>query len=77
MGPITRAKRWWQEYTGEEDTPFDGDTPAWLVSLLIHVIVLLSLALVALLTIAVGLAAPFVVVSGAHAAAQPHGSTDL
>jgi len=48
MGPITRARRWWQEYTGEEDTPFDGDTPAWLVSLLIHVIVLLSLALVAL-----------------------------
>lgn len=43
-----RCKRGWQEYTGEEDTPLDGDTPAWLVSLLIHVVVLLSLALVAL-----------------------------
>ena len=45
LGPITR---WWQEYTGEEETPFDGDSPAWLISLLIHVVVLLSLALVAL-----------------------------
>lgn len=48
MGPIARARRWWQEYTGEEETPLDGDTPAWFVSLLIHVVVLLALALVAL-----------------------------
>ena len=47
-GLLSQIKRWWQEYTGEEDTPFDGDTPAWFVSLLIHVVVLLSLALVAL-----------------------------
>ena len=47
-GLLTQTKRWWQEYTGEEDTPFDGDAPAWLISLLIHVVVLLSLALVAL-----------------------------
>ena len=47
-GLLAQIKRWWQEYTGEEDTPFDGDTPAWFVSLLIHVVVLLSLALVAL-----------------------------
>jgi hypothetical protein len=39
------ARRWWQEYTGEEETPFDGDTPAWVVSLAAHVAVLLSLGL--------------------------------
>jgi hypothetical protein len=47
-GLLSQTKRLWQEYTGEEDTPFDGDSPAWLISLLIHVVVLLSLALVAL-----------------------------
>ena len=47
-GILSQTKRWWQEYTGEEETPFDGDSPAWLISLLIHVVVLLSLALVAL-----------------------------
>jgi len=47
-GILTRTKRCWQACTGEEETPFDGDTPAWLISLLIHVVVLLSLALVAL-----------------------------
>ena len=47
-GVLAQTKRWWQEYTGEEETPFDGDSPAWLISLLIHVVVLLSLALVAL-----------------------------
>jgi len=45
---LDQFKRRWQEYTGEEELPFDGDTPAWLISLLIHVVVLLSLALVAL-----------------------------
>ena len=45
---LGRFKSWWQTYTGEEETPFDGDTPAWFVSLFIHVSVLLSLALVAL-----------------------------
>ena len=47
-GMLAQTKRWWQEYTGEEETPFDGDSPAWVISLLIHVVVLLSLALVAL-----------------------------
>ena len=46
--PPGPAWQWWQSYTGEDDSPFDGDTPAWLISLLIHVVVLLSLALVAL-----------------------------
>jgi len=39
---------WWRRYTGEDDAPFDGDTPAWVVSLLLHVVVLLGLAMVAL-----------------------------
>jgi hypothetical protein len=47
-GLLAQARQRWQAYTGEEDAPFDGDTPAWAVSLLIHVVVLLSLALVAL-----------------------------
>ncbi|MFM8702429.1 MAG: vWA domain-containing protein [Planctomycetia bacterium] len=45
---LAGCRRWWQSYTGEEETPLDGDTPAWFVSLFIHVAVLLSLALVAL-----------------------------
>jgi Mg-chelatase subunit ChlD len=48
MSPLEQARRWWQEYTGEEETPIDGDTPAWVVSLLIHVVVLLGLALAGL-----------------------------
>lgn len=48
MTLLERAKRRWQEYTGEEETPLDGDTPAWALSLAIHVAVLLSLALAGL-----------------------------
>ena len=48
MSVLDSARRWWQERTGEEETPLDGDTPAWVVSLLIHVVVLLSMALVGL-----------------------------
>jgi hypothetical protein len=48
MSSIEQARRWWQEYTGEEETPFDGDTPAWAVSLVLHVAVLLSMGLVGL-----------------------------
>ena len=48
MSLLDSARRWWQQRTGEEETPLDGDTPAWAVSLVIHVVVLLSMALVAL-----------------------------
>lgn len=34
---------WWQKQTGEEETPFDGDAPAWAVSLLVHMTLLLVL----------------------------------
>ena len=46
MSWLEPARRWWQEYTGEDETPLDGDTPAWGVSLVLHVVVLLSMALV-------------------------------
>ncbi|MFM7845222.1 MAG: vWA domain-containing protein [Planctomycetota bacterium] len=35
---------WWQQQTGEEETPLDGDTPAFLVSLVTHLVLLLALA---------------------------------
>jgi hypothetical protein len=46
MTALARAKAWWQQYTGEEETPLDGDTPAWAVSLVVHVAVLVGMALV-------------------------------
>jgi len=48
VSSLDRFRLWWQEYTGEEETPFDGDTPAWAVSLVLHVTVLLSMALIGL-----------------------------
>ena len=48
MTLLESAKRRWQAYTGEEETPFDGDTPAWAISLLLHVAVLLALAVAVL-----------------------------
>lgn len=45
------ARRWWQEYTGEDDTPFDDETPAWAISLVIHAIVFVALGLVGLSTV--------------------------
>lgn len=40
---LQRLKRRWQEFSGEEDLPVDADFPAWLVSLLLHVGVLVAL----------------------------------
>jgi hypothetical protein len=48
VSSLDQVRRWWQEYTGEEETPFDGDTPAWAVSLVLHVTVLLAMAVVGL-----------------------------
>jgi len=44
--PNTRKSRW--RSGGEEKRPHNGSTPAWLISLLIHVVVLVSMAMVAL-----------------------------
>jgi hypothetical protein len=51
MGLLDNARRRLQEYTGEDETPLDGDTPAWAVSLVIHVAVLLTLAVAGLGTV--------------------------
>jgi len=45
---IEKLRTWWQCRTGEEETPFDGDTPAWFVSLLFH---LVAMALVTVLLV--------------------------
>lgn len=42
---LKALKRWWQVRTGEEETPFDGDAPAWVVSLGVHIVVVVLLAL--------------------------------
>lgn len=46
MNPIKSLRRWWQEWTGEDETPFDGDTPAWVLSLAFHLILLITLGLI-------------------------------
>jgi hypothetical protein len=46
MAVLESVKRRWQEQTGEEKTPLAGDTTAWAVSLIIHVVALLGLALI-------------------------------
>ncbi len=51
MSMLETARRRLQEYTGEDETPLDGDTPAWAVSLVIHVVVLLTLAVAGLGTV--------------------------
>jgi hypothetical protein len=39
---------WWQRQTGEEDTPIDGDSGAFVVSLIVHLAVLVTLGLIPL-----------------------------
>jgi hypothetical protein len=41
---LSRLKRWWQLRTGQTDTPFDGESPYWVVSLIVHLVVLIVLA---------------------------------
>jgi hypothetical protein len=48
MSALDHARLWWQRTTGEDETPLDGDTPAWVVSMLVHVCLLLALAAVAI-----------------------------
>lgn len=46
MALIKNLQTWWQEKTGEEETPFDGDSSAFFVSLLFHMMLLIILGLV-------------------------------
>jgi hypothetical protein len=41
-------RTWWQVQTGEEDTPFDGDSTAFFASLLFHLCLLIVMGLVPL-----------------------------
>ena len=40
---VQNLREWWQRQTGEEETPFDGDSPAFLVSMVVHLAILLIL----------------------------------
>lgn len=46
---LDSLRRWWQVQTGEEDTPFDGDSPAFFASFLVHVGLMLALAFIPVL----------------------------
>lgn len=48
MKLIEPMRVWWQQRTGEEETPFDGDTPAWVISMVVHAALLVIFAMVAL-----------------------------
>ncbi len=41
---LKRLRFWWQVRTGEEETPFDGDVPAWVTSIFVHVLILVVIA---------------------------------
>lgn len=46
MALIRDLQTWWQEKTGEEETPFDGDSSAFFASLLFHMLLLIVMGLV-------------------------------
>ena len=48
MKLLQAAGQWWQRTSGEEETPLDGDSPAFVVSLLVHLAVLVTLGLLPL-----------------------------
>jgi len=41
----SKLSQWWQKQTGDEETPFDSDSSAFLTSVLIHVVILIGLGL--------------------------------
>ncbi len=46
MKLIESMRQWWQRHTGEEETPLDGDSPAFMVSLLVNMTTLIVLGLI-------------------------------
>lgn len=46
MSLIAGLRTWWQKQTGEEETPFDGDSPAFFISLVTHLVLMLVMAFV-------------------------------
>jgi len=45
---IQRMRTWWQARTGEDDTPFDGESSAWLISLFVHLGIFVILTIIGL-----------------------------
>ncbi len=45
---LSNLRTWWQQATGEEETPLDGDSPAWLVSFCLHLGLLLVVSLLSI-----------------------------
>ena len=41
---LRNLRNWWKARTGKDDSPLDGETPFWVFSLLLHVVLLLVLA---------------------------------
>lgn len=46
MSFVKNLQQWWQTKTGEEETPFDGDSSAFFASLLFHMLLLIVLGLI-------------------------------
>lgn len=46
MKALDGLRTLWQQKTGEEETPFDGDAPVWLISMVFHLILMIVLAFV-------------------------------
>jgi len=46
--PLEGLRTLWQQKTGEEETPFDGDAPVWLISMVFHLVLMIVLAFVPL-----------------------------
>lgn len=44
MSLVERVSRWWEETTGSDQLPIDRESGAWLVSLAIHLVILVTLA---------------------------------
>lgn len=47
MNPLRRLKKWWQIRTGKVETPFDGDSPYWLFSLIFHMALIIAVTFLA------------------------------
>ncbi len=45
---ISRLRIWWQLWTGEYDTPFDEDLPAWGWSIAVHLLLLAAIGMLTL-----------------------------
>lgn len=45
MNAIRRLKNWWKVTTGRDDSPLDGETPFWILSLVFHIGLLIALSI--------------------------------